>query len=125
MTADVLWVPESSNKIPVLLARDRLEATGGQSPRDEFAQQRNLALLQQRDGPGRIRRHARLGGIPIHQRQVVVAGVFFVAHELFQEFPALTGSHSLQGRSEVEPDDRGFFCATELANLINNRWLSA
>src|SRR6266496_1263665 len=34
----------------VLLARDRLEAAGGQSAGNELAQQRNLALLQQRDG---------------------------------------------------------------------------
>src|SRR5439155_13163529 len=54
----------SIKSVPALLVRHRLEAAGGQSAGNELAQQRNLALLQQRDGPGRFRRHARLGGIP-------------------------------------------------------------
>src|SRR6266516_1207691 len=54
MTAGVLWPPESSDKSPVLLVRHRLEATGSQAARDEFAEQRNLALLEQRDALGGV-----------------------------------------------------------------------
>ena len=54
MTAGVLWPPESSDKFPVLLVRHRLEATGSQAARDEFAEQRNLALLEQRDALGGV-----------------------------------------------------------------------
>ena len=54
MTAGVLWAPESSDKFPLLLVRHRFEAAGGQSARDEFAERRNLGMLEQRDGFGRV-----------------------------------------------------------------------
>ena len=67
-----------AGQIPALLVRYRFEAAGGQSPRNEFAEQRNLALLEQRDSFGGVGRHARFGGKPVHKWQVVIPGVFGV-----------------------------------------------
>ena len=100
-TTDVDWAPENYGQLAVLLGRHRFEAAGGQSARDEFAEQRNLALLEQRDGLGGVGRHARLGGIPIHQRQVVVAGILGVGAKLLKDWPTLFNRGSLQGGCKV------------------------
>ena len=63
-----------------LFARHGLEAGGGQAAGDEFAHDGAFALFEQRDGFDRVPADRRLGGIPIHQRQVVVPGVLGVCN---------------------------------------------
>src|SRR2546430_6741215 len=63
------------------LARHRLEAGDGQAAGNELAHGGDFALLQQRHGFDRVLADGRLGGIPIHQRQVVVAGGLALLHQ--------------------------------------------
>src|SRR5205814_2427899 len=66
-TVAFYWVFCGQGSADAACKTQRREAAG-----DEFAHDGNFALLQQRDGLGRVRCDARFGGIPIHQGQVVV-----------------------------------------------------
>src|SRR5437667_2618414 len=100
-----------------LFARHVFEAGRGQAAGDELAHQRNPALLEQHDGFGRVLADCRLGSIPIHQRQVVVPGVFAVLYQRGEDVPALVNGDALQRGGEVKADDGGFFFLGEASKF--------
>ena len=88
-------------------AADRGDALHG-----EGKEPRNLRVGRQPQGSGHIERDHRLGGVPHHQRLVVVGAVLTVGEECGYRVPPLLGRHPLQGAGDVEPHEwRGVrFC---------------
>src|SRR5262245_10333153 len=58
-------------------------------------------------GATRIDIRQRLGGVPVHERQVVIVSVLLVSDELADDQPALVNRQPLQRGGDVEADYGG------------------
>ena len=58
----------------------------------------------------------RLRGVPVHQRQVVVAGILRVCEQSFQHVPALGRRQALQAGRDVQPHHRRLIARRQLGH---------
>ena len=79
---------------------------GGRAADDETRHHRNPAPTGQGQRLGRIHGHERLDRIPVHQRQVVVAGILGMRHERRGDRPAGVERQPLERGAEGEPHHR-------------------
>ncbi len=55
---------------------------------------------------GGIDGRQRLGGIPVHERQIMIRGIFAVSDQCGERIPAIFERQTLERRSQVKTDDR-------------------
>ena len=76
-------------------------------------------------GPRRIDLRQRLHRVPVHQRQVVVGGVFGVAGESFENAPAILGSAAAEDAMQVQverPATDRLRDPLQFRNRLRDRW---
>ena len=90
--------PTSIHFLPALLC---------QAPGDELVYERDFARAEHFGCPIGVGANDWLGGVPIHEREVVIVGILGVGEEVFEDGQALFDAQPLAGAGEVEADDGG------------------
>src|SRR5262249_24434916 len=89
-------------------AQGLLRPDRGDAPHHE-RQEVHLRVGGQFQSTGGVYLGQGFGGVPVHQRQVVVGSVLGVGQQAFKDVPAIFQKrlrHPLQGGRQVEGDDR-------------------
>ena len=76
------------------------------TPDRERQQRRHLRRGRQPQRPDGVEFRERFGGVPVHQREVVIGRVLGVADQRLEDRPAVGERQALEGAREVEADHR-------------------
>ena len=79
----------------------------------EVEEVRQTGCLGEQEGAFEIFGGERLSGIPEHQRQIVVGGIFGMVVQILQSFPAILHGQTLQCGSKIQAHDGRLVFASE------------
>src|SRR5438552_1612389 len=87
------------------------DSFGDQAPGDEGTECRDFGFGSESEGAFLIVDDERFEGVPVHEGEVLVGGVFVVGGESFEEGPAVFWLDFLGGGGEVETEEGEGFCS--------------